>query len=90
MSIAGKYELANEHTLGMVHLAAKAVEKQYYIEQINRDFKKRNNQLSTILSMIPDGILYIEDYRILQANNAVWSFSEKARRKSSAEIYMKS
>lgn len=71
LSIAGKYELANEHTLGMVHLAAKAVEKQYYIDQINRDFKKRNNQLSTLLSMIPDGILYIEESRILQANNAI-------------------
>lgn len=71
LSIAGKYELANEHTLGMVHLAAKAVEKQYYIDRINRDFKKKNNQLSTLLSMIPDGILYIEDFRILQANHAI-------------------
>lgn len=77
LAIAGKYELANEHTLGMVHLAAKAIEMQYYIEQINSDVKKRNNQLSTILSMIPDGILYTEDLKIQEANHAILELLEK-------------
>lgn len=70
LSVIGRYEDVNEHTLGMVFAVAKAIEKQIGIFHINNKLQQ-SDQLNTILSMIPNGIVYIEDSRIIHINQAM-------------------
>ena len=71
LSVLGKYEQENEHTLGMIHSITKGIESQHHINKINRNLKKRNNQLEKILSMVSDSIVYTENRKIIQVNGSM-------------------
>ena len=71
LSVMGKYEQENEHTLGMIHSITKGIESQHHINKINRNLKKRNNQLEKILSMVSDSIVYTENRKIIQVNGSM-------------------
>ena len=71
LSVLGKYEQENEHTLEMIHSITKGIESQHHINKINRDLKKRNNQLEKILSMVSDSIVYTENRKIIQVNGSM-------------------
>ena len=71
LSVLGKYEQENEHTLGMIHSITKGIESQHHINKINRSLKKRNNQLEKILSMVSDSIVYTENRKIIQVNGSM-------------------
>lgn len=71
LSVLEKYEQENEHTLGMIHSITKGIESQHHINKINRNLKKRNNQLEKILSMVSDSIVYTENRKIIQVNGSM-------------------
>lgn len=79
LSVMGKYELENEHTLGMISSITRCIESRHHINKINRNLKQRNNQLEKILSMISDSIVYTENRRIMQINESMLNLIGKER-----------
>lgn len=80
LNISGAYGLVNDHTLGMVSSAAKAIENQLYINKVNFHLKKANTQLNTILGMITDGILYAEQGKAVYINPSLCALLGKSEK----------
>ncbi|MCG8482818.1 MAG: sigma 54-interacting transcriptional regulator [Clostridia bacterium] len=59
----------NNHTLGMVVAAAKAIENELQLKDIHRQIIKNSEEQQEILETVTDGVIYINDDLIItQAN----------------------
>ncbi|MDR1247448.1 MAG: sigma 54-interacting transcriptional regulator [Clostridiales Family XIII bacterium] len=68
ISVAGRYELIHRHTLGMVSSVARAIENEMRIRDINARLVENNSQLQATVEMVLEGVVYINDGKIIQIN----------------------
>lgn len=81
ISVWGRHELANPHTLGMMRSSAKAIENELQIQKINKQLMENNNQLKAILESVSDGAVYISDNKITQINEEMMCLLGQKSRK---------
>lgn len=80
VGISGRCELADRYILAMIASAAKAVENEIAIRNINRTLVENNNQMATTLSAVSDGVVYVRNSRIVQINKTMSDFLGKPPR----------
>jgi PAS domain S-box-containing protein len=68
ISVAGRYEMIHRHTLGMVSSVASAIENEIRIRSINARLLENNSRLQATMEMVPNGVVYVSDGKIIQAN----------------------
>jgi PAS domain S-box-containing protein len=68
VSVAGRYEMIHQHTLGMVSSVAGAIENEIRIRNINARLVENNNRLQATMEMVLEGVVYISAERITQIN----------------------
>ena len=68
LSITGRYELVHFHTLALVASAAKAIENEIYIQEVNEIIEVSNSRLRTTLETITDGVVYLDTDEIMEVN----------------------
>ncbi|WP_079473967.1 sigma-54-dependent Fis family transcriptional regulator [Marinococcus halophilus] len=71
VNVSGPVEEVHDHTLGMVMSAAKAIERQIQLNHTTFEIKKSNQTLNTLLNVVEDGVLLIDNSKtIIQSNEA--------------------
>jgi transcriptional regulator of acetoin/glycerol metabolism len=60
LDMAGPKELAYPHTLGMVVASAKAISRQLFIAESNRQIDLTNHYLSTLIDSMTDGVVAVD------------------------------
>ncbi|MDO4869980.1 MAG: sigma-54-dependent Fis family transcriptional regulator [Bacillota bacterium] len=73
----GPVEEYHKHTLGMVTSIVKAIENALFIQQMNDELKLSNERLTTLLSMITDGVVYYIDGVIETVNQEFCKLLDK-------------
>ncbi|MDR2771533.1 MAG: sigma-54-dependent Fis family transcriptional regulator [Clostridiales Family XIII bacterium] len=68
ISVAGRYEMIHQHTLGMVSSVASAIENESRIRSINARLVENNSRLQAIMEMVLEGVVYIGNGKITQIN----------------------
>lgn len=71
ISVWGRQENANPHTIGMITSSVKAIENEMLIQNINEKLVQKNSQLSATLQSISDGVIYVENGKITHINDAM-------------------
>jgi PAS domain S-box-containing protein len=70
LDLSGPTHLAHVHTLGMVVASARAIERQLQLSGVAAALRESHEQLDTLLSMIPDGVLLLDrDLRVVRVNS---------------------
>lgn len=60
LDMTGPKELAYPHTLGMVVAATKAITRQFFIAESNRQIDLTNHYLSTLIDSMSDGVVAVD------------------------------
>ncbi|WP_158735905.1 sigma-54-dependent Fis family transcriptional regulator [Alteribacillus sp. YIM 98480] len=69
VNVSGPVERVHVHTLGMVVSAAKAIERQYQLNQSTFETKQMNQTLNTLLNVVEDGVILVDQsQKVVQAN----------------------
>lgn len=68
ISVWGRHEHANPHTIGVVTSSVKSIHNEMQIQNINEQLTENNSQLKAILESVSDGVIYIRDGKITQIN----------------------
>ncbi|MFD1363308.1 sigma-54-dependent Fis family transcriptional regulator [Lentibacillus salinarum] len=69
LNVSGPVDLVHVHTLGMVVSAVKAIERQYQLSKITEDIQQSNETLNTLLNVVEDGVILVdESLTIVQVN----------------------
>jgi transcriptional regulator with PAS, ATPase and Fis domain len=79
VNIAGRYELMHKHTLAAVAAVAKTIENELQVKHINDELVRSNRQMSVLLGMSSDGMLYMKGGKIYQLNEEMCNLLGKPR-----------
>jgi transcriptional regulator of acetoin/glycerol metabolism len=70
LDVSGEYRHANPHTIGMVVAAARALENQIRMEQLNRKLYLASRYSSALLHSISEGVIAVDSNGIVIELNA--------------------
>jgi transcriptional regulator with PAS, ATPase and Fis domain len=79
LALIGRCEQVHKHTLGIVIATSEAIRNKMQILEINKKLIVNNDQLSAALNIITDGLVYVNDGKIVQVNNEMCNFLGKSR-----------
>jgi transcriptional regulator with PAS, ATPase and Fis domain len=79
VNIAGRYELMHKHTLAAAAAAAKTIENGLQVKRINGELTRNNRQMSALLGMSSDGMLYMKGGKIYQLNEEMCNLLGRPR-----------
>jgi len=69
LDVSGEYRYANPHTIGMVVAAARALENQLRLEELNRRLYFASHYSSVLLHSVSDGVLAVDSNGIVTELN---------------------
>lgn len=81
INIWGKHEHGTKHLLSILIASAKAIENDLQIKRINKQLIENNNQLTTILQSVSDGVVYVRDNIVTQTNDEMLQLLGRPRSK---------
>lgn len=70
LDVSGEYRHANPHTIGMVVAAARALENQIRLEQLNRQLYLASRYTSALLHSMSDAVIAVDSNGIVTELNA--------------------
>ena len=73
----GPVEEYHNHTMGMVTSIVKAIENALFINEINDELQQSNDRLTTLLSMVTDGVVHYMDGVIQTVNQEMCRLLDK-------------
>jgi transcriptional regulator of acetoin/glycerol metabolism len=79
LAVVGRYEVLHRHSLGMLVSTAEAIKNHIALQTINEKLTESNVQLTTLLNMLTDGVVYVKNDIITEINDEFAAFLGKPK-----------